>query len=70
VNLSRVTRAHREATKAAAAAKGARYALGVQLLAAQADGHSVRELAALLDVQPTSVQRWIAAAKDGEPWEA
>jgi len=59
-----VMRAHERARQAAARATEARLGLARALADAQADGASVRELAELLDLQPTTVQRLIAAAKE------
>jgi Homeodomain-like domain len=51
------------AQRAASQAKAEREAVARNLAAAQADGASVRQLADLLGVQPTTVQRLIASVK-------
>lgn len=52
-----------EAQLAAERASASRMRIARALAEAQADGCSVRQLAEVLDVQPTTVQRLIAAAK-------
>jgi chromosome segregation and condensation protein ScpB len=49
--------------QAEAKAEHARAGLGEALAVAQDDGYSVRQLAAVLEMQPTSVQRLIDRAR-------
>ena len=61
--LARVRRARRRLDTAAAKAEAARVEYEQALADAQTSGYSVRSLADLLDLQPTTVQRLIASAK-------
>jgi Helix-turn-helix domain len=62
----RVARALEAERLAATKAEAARADLARELAAAQSDGYSVRELAALFGLHPTQVQRLIAQAKGGQ----
>jgi len=62
-DLTYVVRSQIKAQAAAKSASLARMQLARDLADAQANGASVRTLADLLDVQPTTVQRLIAASK-------
>ena len=60
----RIARKLEAAKLATTKAAAARAALAAELAAAQADGYSVRQLADVFHLQPTTVQRLIAAAKE------
>lgn len=61
-----LARAQRRARAAADKATAARLDLARALADAQDRGYSVRDLAFELQVQPTTVQRLIAAARDAD----